>query len=213
LRRLFLIAVLASLTASATIGIFIFLVGEFGDTQRNLLLTTLAVGGFSLTGLASTVGAASWWLWLARPIGLATSMVALGLVVLLIWGIVDADNDDLVLKLAGTLVVLALSSAHLSLLGTFRPVNLLVWLWHSGTVLAAVGLAYLIVGAIWGHIDFDDEELYVRWLGVVAILDVLGTIGLFPLSRLVSSPKPSPSRIRKPSKRRQRRLRPSVQSR
>jgi hypothetical protein len=112
LRRLFLITVVVSLITSAATGIFIFLVDEFGDTQRNLLLTTLSVGGFSLTGLGSTVGAASWWLWLARPVGLATSTVALGLVVLLIWGIVD--SDDLILKLLGTLVVLALSSAHLS---------------------------------------------------------------------------------------------------
>ena len=199
---------LVSLITSAATGIFIFLVGEFGDTQHNLLLTTLSVGGFSLTGLASTVGAASWWLWLARPVGLATSTVALGLVVLLIWGIVD--SDDLILKLLETLVVLGLSSAHLSLLGTFRPANLLMWLWHSGTVLAAIGLAYLMVGAIWGQIALDDEELYVRWLGVVAILDVLGTVGLFPLPRLVSTPRTSPSRVRKPSKRR---LRPSVQSR
>lgn len=207
MRRLFLIAVLASLVASAATGIFIFLVGDFGDTQRNLLLTTLAVGGFSLTGLASTAGTRSWWLWLVRPIGLATSIIALGLVVVLIWGI--ADSDDLILKVVGTLVVLACTAAHLSLLGAFRPVNLMVWLWHSGTVLAALGLAYLIVGAIWGQIQLDDEEIYVRWLGVVAILDVLGTIGLFPLSRLVSGARSSPSRIRKPSKR----LRPSVQHR
>ena len=208
MRRIFLIATLASLVASAATGIFIFLVGDFGDTQRNLLLTTLAVGGFSLTGLASTVGTRSWWLWLVRPIGLATSMIALGLVVLLIWGI--ADSDDLILKLVGTLVVLAFTSAHLSLLGAFRPVNLLVWLWHSGTVLAALGLAYLIMGAIWGQIRLDDEEIYVRWLGVVAILDVLGTIGLFPLSRLASASRSSPSRMRKPAKRK---LRPSVQHR
>jgi hypothetical protein len=211
LRRLFLVAVLTSLIASAATGIFAFLVGEFGDAQRNLLLTTLVVGAFSLTGAASTVGAGNWWLWPARPIGLATSMVALGMVVLLIWGVVD--NDDLILKLAGTLVVLAFSSAHLSLLGTFRPVNFLVRLWHFGTVLAAIGMAYLAVGALWGHIEFDDEQFYVRWLGAVAILDVLGTIGLFPLSRLVSTPRSSSSRIRKPPKRSQRRLRPSVQSR
>lgn len=208
MRRLLLIVVLASLIASAATGIFIFLRGEFGDTQRNLLLTTLAVGGFSLTGLATTMVASSWWLWLVRPIGLAASAVALGLVVLFIWGIVD--SDDWLLKLAGTMMVLAFTSAHLSLLGTLRPVNWIVWLWHSATVLAAVGLAYLVIGAIWGHIKLDDESLYVRWLGVVAILDVLGTIGLLPLSRLTSASRPSVPRIRRPARRK---LRPSAQSR
>ena len=204
---------LVSLIVSAATGIFIFLAGDFGDTQRNLLLTTLAIGGFSLTGLASTAGRGSWWLWLVRPLGLAASLVALGLVVLLIWGF--ADSDDLLLRLVGTLVVVAFTSAHVSLLGYWRPTNWLLWLWYSGTVLVALGLAYLIVGGIWGHIQLDDEEYYLRWLGVVAILDVLGTVGLFPLSRLASAPRSSASRSGRPSIRRpsKRRLRTSVQSR
>jgi hypothetical protein len=192
------------MVAGAATGIFIFLFGEFGQTQRNLLLSTLVIGGFSLTGLGSTVGAGTRWLWPARPLGLAASLVGLALVLLLIWGLVD--NDERNLKLAGTLVVVACTSAQVSLLGLLRPANRWVLLWSLGTILAALGLAYLIIGGMWGHINPDSEQMYLRWIGVVAILDVTGSIGLFPLSRLLKASRGSAGSRRRPNARR---LRPS----
>ena len=53
-KRYFLSVLIGALSVSALIGIFIFLAGDFGDTQVRLLLTTLTIGGFSLTGLCSS---------------------------------------------------------------------------------------------------------------------------------------------------------------
>ena len=210
MRKALLIATLSSLVISAVIGILIFLFGDFNDNQQHLLLTTLAVGGFSLTGLACTARVSAWWLWPLRPVGLATSGVALGRVVPLIWELLD--DTEIVWKSFITLVVLAFTSAHVSLLGAFVPRNNAVWAWRSAAMLIAVGVACLFIYAVWGRINDAEREFYFRVVGVAAILDVLGTVGLFPLSKLVgtagigaskkpSSAKPSSSR-RKPAKRR-----------
>jgi len=210
LRRALLIATLSSLMISAVIGILIFLFGDFNDNQQHLLLTTLAIGGFSLAGLANTARVSVWWLWPLRPVGLATSVVALGLAVPLIWELLY--DTETVWKSFGTLSVLAFTSAHVSLLGAFAPKNSAVWAWRSAAMLIALGVAGLIIYAVWGHINDAQREFYFRGIGVAVILDVLGTVGLYPLSKLVgnsrsgaskksSSPKRASPR-RKPAKRR-----------
>ena len=55
LRKTFLITMIISLSISALIGIIIFLFGDFGDSEVKILLTTLSIGGFSLTGLCCSV--------------------------------------------------------------------------------------------------------------------------------------------------------------
>ena len=122
MRKALLVAAMASLVVSAVVGIAIFLMGEFGETQQKLLLTILAVGGFSLVGLACTANVSSWWLWPLRPLGLATSLVALGVAVPLIWELIG--QDETILKAFGTLCCVAVTSAHVALLGTFPVRNI-----------------------------------------------------------------------------------------
>src|SRR3989344_4691879 len=54
-RRVFLVSLISSLILSALVAIFVFLIGNFGDTEVRLLLTTLTIGGYSLTGLCSSM--------------------------------------------------------------------------------------------------------------------------------------------------------------
>ena len=210
MRKSLLIATLSSLVISAAIGILIFLFGDFNDTQQRLLLTTLAVGGFSLIGLASTVRVLAWWLRPLGPVGLATSVVALGLAVPFIWNLLD--YPEIVWKFFLTLSVLAFTSAHVSLLGAFSPSNNSILVWRSIAMLIALIVACLIGYGVWGQLNGGATELYSRGLGVAAILDVLGTVGLYPLSKLMgnarrsastkpASSRPTPPR-RKPAKRR-----------
>ena len=210
MRKALLIATLSSLVISAAIGILIFLFGDFNGTQQRLLLTTLAVGGFSLIGLASTVRVSAWWLWPLRPVGLAASVVALGLAVPLIWHLLD--DTEIVWKFFLTLSVLAFTSAHVSLLGDFSPSNNPILAWRSIAMLIALSVACLIGYGVWGQLNGAATELYSRGLGVAVILDVLGTVGLYPLSKLMgnarrsastkpASSRPTPPR-RKPAKHR-----------
>ncbi len=109
LKRLFLVTLLLSLVVSGSIGIAIFLVGDFDSAQLKLLGTTACVGVFSLTGLASAsgVGANRWWWWRPLPyLGIASSAAALAVIILLIWDLWNtfgSDRQDF--KLVSSLVV------------------------------------------------------------------------------------------------------------
>src|SRR5690625_7148208 len=54
-QKYFLQILIGALSVSALIGIYIFLAGDFGETEVRLLFTTLAIGGYSLAGLCCSV--------------------------------------------------------------------------------------------------------------------------------------------------------------
>ncbi len=206
LKRTFLVTTLASLVISAGIGIAIFLFGDLGETQSKLLLTTLAVAGFSLTGWASVARDTSWWLWPLQPLGAAASVVGLVVVTLSIWELIGEDAQ--VWQLIATLSLVAFSLGHLSLLSAFRPANLLVRACWLATMAAVLAVAFVLLNGIWGPIHPDNRELFFRILGIVVILDVLGSLALFPLAKLTGAKPKSESG---PSVVPKRKLRPARQ--
>lgn len=216
LKKTFLVATLASLIVSAGIGIGIFLFGDLGETQSKLLLTALAVAGFSLTGWASVARNSSWWLWPLQPLGAAASVVGLVVATLSIWELIA--TDDQVWQLIATLSLVAFSLGHLSLLSAFRPANLLVRVCWLATMVAVLAVAFMLLNGIWGPIHPDNREAFFRILGIVVILDVLGSLVLFPLSKLTGAKSKSKSRSESktapsaaPGSKLHRKLRPSRQ--
>ena len=191
LKRTFLVASLASLIVSAGIGVAIFLLGDLGETQSKLLLTTLAVAGFSLTGWASVARDSSWWLWPLQPLGAAASVVGLVVVTLSIWELIG--TDDQVWKLMATLSLVAFSLGHLSLLSAFRPANLLIRACWLAAMAAVLAVAFVLLNGIWGPIHPDHREAFFRILGIVVILDVLGSLVLLPLAKLTGAKAKSKS--------------------
>ena len=184
LKSLFLITLLLSLAVSGSIGIVIFLVGDFDSTQLKLLGTTACVGAFCLTGLASAtgIGSARWW-WRPWPyLGIASSAAAFVVIIILIWDLWDHSPDGQVFKLVASLAVVALSIAHVSLLSAVRRMSGLLRLCRTGTFVAIVAVAVLLMAGILNLPEFNDDwQLYLRLLGVLIILDVLGTlfVGIF----------------------------------
>jgi len=214
LKKTFLVATLASLIVSAGIGIGIFLFGDLGETQSKLLLTALAVAGFSLTGWASVARNSSWWLWPLQPLGAAASVVGLVVVTLSIWELIG--KEDQVWQLIATLSLVAFSLGHLSLLSAFRPANLLVSACWLATMAAVLAVAFVLLNGIWGPIHPDNREAFFRILGIVVILDVLGSLVLFPLSKLTGAKSNSRSKAKTapsaaPGSKLHRKLRPSRQ--
>jgi len=199
LKRLFLVTLLLSLVVSGSIGIAIFLVGDFDSTHIKLLGTTACVGAFSLTGLASAtgVGAKRWWWWPLPYLGIAASAAALTVIILLIWDLwntVGSDRQDF--KLVSSLVVMALSIAHLSLLASVNRKSVLLKWCRTVTCIIVVAVAVFLILGILNLPDFDEEwRLYLRLLGVLLILDVLGTlfVGIFS----VRNPTPTRKGLRR----------------
>ena len=184
LKKLLLVTLLLALVVSGFIGISIFLVGDFNSTQLRLLGTTACVGVFCLTGLASVTGGSTRGFRTLPYLGIGSSASALALILLLIWELWDINgmNEDIYLKVLACLVVVAVSIAHLSLLSAVqRKSGLLRWC-QRGTFLVIVAVATLLIVGITSLPEFD-QELYLRLLGVLVILDVLGTIfvGVFAL--------------------------------
>lgn len=173
-KKIFLIIMIISLSISALIGIFVFLLGDFGKTELRLLMTTLTIGGYSLTGLCCSV------LYEKRKFaslalsGMVVSVIGFLYTILVVWEAIDLD-DDFVWKILIIFIVLAASAAHSCLLLLIKPKKLLV----NGALLATIFfvliVAFMLVILIFSGFD-DVGEFYFRLLGVFAILDVLGTI-------------------------------------
>ena len=167
LKKLFLVTLLFALVVSGVIGISIFLVGDFDDTQLKLLGTTACVGAFCLTGLASITGSSTRWFrrWF-RPLpylGIGSSVAALAMVLLLIWESWDTNGiyEDIYFKVLACLVVVALSIAHLSLLSAVQRMSGLLRWCQRGTLLVIVAVAALLIVGILSPLEFD-KELYLR---------------------------------------------------
>ena len=171
LKRVFLISVIASLSIAALVGIVIFLLGRFGETELRILLTTLFLGLFSLTALCC---ATLYERQKAAPIsllGLLASAGALLMTLVVVWG--DFEEDGI--KIALILGILAFSFAHVSLLLLPTISSNAVQFIRSSTfffiALVAGMLIYFILT------DFRTYDgFFIRLIGVFSILDVLGTI-------------------------------------
>jgi hypothetical protein len=189
-KRLFVVAALASLSATAAIAIVVLLFGDFGDTEWRILGTTL---GISLYSLLSLPGAILLERRVAEPLGWSTiALAAAGFVLALvaIWG---ADDSETAWKLVGNTTALAAAATQMSALTSRRRDDDTSAL--RGVYLAAVALvgllAVLATVAIWKEID---SEGFYRAVGALAVLDVFLVI-LQPLLRRLRGPSAGSARV------------------
>ncbi len=142
------------------------------------MATTLAVAGYSLTGLAVTtrVGRRPFWL---APLGIGVSSIGFGLTIALIW---SAPEDDLLGRVAGSVTVVAVAVAHASLMLPRHADQRAAKAVLAGTQAALAVLATMLVAVM--LFALEPGERYFRLVGVVAVLTVLGTL-LVPLLRKV----------------------------
>jgi len=187
-RRAAILFVIVSLALAALLGIVTLLTGRFGEVESKILLTTLLTAAFAITSLChlAVVGRA---LRVVGFVGIAASVLALALGLALIWVSWETWNGtwDVVLRFFMTLAIVSgsLAQANLLLLLAARQqrvirVGLLVTLGAIALLATLVCLTILTQGEIPG----DDGDFYWRFVGVVAIIDVLGTIVLPVLGRV-----------------------------
>jgi uncharacterized membrane protein YfcA len=196
LKRYFITAIITSLVISALIGIFVILLGSFGSIQARILLSTLAIGVFSITSLANLRNLESGhpsyrrFAWLS----ITFSLIAILLTLSLIWISVEQGPWKPTL----VFIILAVSTAHASLLLPSRTRSTLLDTAVTATLacitFVAGFLVYLII--VGGDVVGD---FFYRLLGVFAILDVLGTIVTPILARITpKTPAQPPSNTLRP---------------
>ncbi|MBO9523764.1 MAG: hypothetical protein J7518_19700 [Nocardioidaceae bacterium] len=182
-RRLAATATIGSFSIAALMGIAALLAGgSFGESEGRVLLTTLIVGCASICMLCYLATAGTRW----SPVGGIGAVVLLLPTVtalVLVWGDWDSHGEGL-WKSYGVGVVGAVTLAQICLLLALAGARagLAVVLW--GTVALAAVLAILVSGLILGEVETDSVW---RVLGVVAILDVLGTLVTISLAKFGAS--------------------------
>lgn len=174
-KKVFLISLIISLSISALLGIIIFLVGNFGEIQVKILLTTLTIGGFSLTGLCCATLLEKKRFSAFAIFGMVVSIFGFLFITSLIWEIIDWNSFDSIWKVMIITIILAFSTAHASLLLLIKSNKTIVNVSLATTLLFLSLVALELIILTIGEFRLIDN-IWWRILGVFAILDVLGTI-------------------------------------
>jgi hypothetical protein len=172
-RRVVLAVTISSFSIAALMGIGALLgAGGFGETSVRVLLTTVVVGCASVVTLCCLVAVAGRF----HVVGVAGFLLALctaALGLLMIW----SHSEDLAENLIQTFgvasaaaVTMAQVCLLLGLAGPRRSLAPLMWT----TVGFAVVVFSMVSAMISGYDDPADD--FLRTFGIVAILDVLGTL-------------------------------------
>lgn len=185
LRKLATGLVIVSFSIAALMGIVAILGGgEFGETEAQVLWTTVIVGLWSVTALCYLALAGHRYA-LVGVLGAAASTAAAGFALWTTW--FDLDGFEL-WKWQAVSSILAASLAQASLLLAFVG---------RRAIRATLGVTLLAVAvvAVMATIPILNEDVmtegYWKTFGVVAILDVLGTVVLMALEvRRGRSPEP-----------------------
>jgi MFS family permease len=170
LKRLFLIALISSLSGTALLAIGVLLFGSFGDTAGKILATTALLGAFSLLALPAGMlldqrraEALAWTSLFLAGLGLLGALV-------LVWEIVE-DSDGAWRAVVG-IATLALGAAQMSATtARLRPDD------GFGTVRLyrasiGTGVAFVALVCVALALEIEDESYY-RVLGAVAVLNLL----------------------------------------
>ena len=178
-QRSLLFAFIGSIICFALAGIYCLVIGRMGDLEGRILGTTATALVASILGLAAAV---PWERRRWHPIGLVGLVVvtaATGLVIFAIWADMPEDQWWYYQTMFST-CVLAVAIPHVGLLSLARLRKGFEWV-RIATVVAVTllaGQACLMI--IW---EADDEPLF-RLLGVLAILDGVGTLAVPILHRV-----------------------------
>ena len=174
IRRWIVRVTIGSFSLAALLGIVALLGGgDFGETEGQILLTTLLVGVVSIAVLCylTTAGRRS------QPVGIAGGVVVLVPLVtglLLIWADGGGGLDEALVKTfaVGGIVAATLAQTCL-LLAPGEKANVVARRMLLGTIGLAALLAVLTSLLVLG---VDPGDGFYRAVGIVAILDVLGTV-------------------------------------
>lgn len=166
---------IGSFSVAALLGIAALLAGgRFGETEAKVLLTTLLVGVVSIAVLCYLATAGKRF----QAVGVAggvTVLVPLATALLMIWGRGLADEPVVFKTFAvGAIAAASLAQASLLLALCERGRRLIRRLLAATLVFAGLVAVMTAVLVLADGDNFPDW--YLRLLGVVAILDVLGTV-------------------------------------
>lgn len=170
LRKFFLYLLIISVAVSALMGIGVVLLGNFGDREARILMTTSVIVCTSILGLACGANLEAGRGKLLPFSGIILSIVSAALCTYLVWGTYHGSVG----KTAVTTSLLAAVCAHLSLISLARLDARFSWAYYvifaADWVLAAI-LLYIL----WFE-PSSDSDFVPRIIGVLGIVIAALTI-------------------------------------
>jgi len=179
-KKILLTTMIVSLVISALVGIYLFLVGDWGDTEVKIFATTQAVAFASLLGFCSSLHQNREKLKWLSFLGIAISFLAFLLVTYTIWG--SSEDGQRVWQLTSIACIIAFCLAHISLILLVKIKSNATKYALIATIIFIIIVAAMLINAV--ICDFNLGDLCLRLLGVFVILDVLGTITTPLLNKL-----------------------------
>lgn len=165
-RRVFLYLLIGSITLSAVLGIGVILLGNFGEIEVRVLMTTLTVTVTSVCGLACGAYLESGRGRYLPTTGITLSIISALMCFLIIWNVLD-DSEEFINAFV-TATILATSCSHLSLLSLARLDSRFSWI-RIAAFICVWSLAAILLFIIWFEPEGDSDLIY-RILGVLGIL-------------------------------------------
>jgi hypothetical protein len=195
IRTAILRVTIGSFSLAALLGVIALLGGgAFSETEARILNTTLLVGVGSVMVLCylATAGTAY------QPVGIAGGavvVVPLACALFVIWADYEVEPPEALVKTFGVGAVVAVTLAQACLLlgpaaRARRTIRRIMWT----TVVLATVLAGMVSALVLG---LEPRNAYWRLLGVVAILDVLGTVVVAAVTRF-GTRAPAPASLSLP---------------
>ena len=171
LQRVFLYSLLVCLAIGAGAAILALSWIGFGEIQVKIILTTLSLGVYSLTGLCCAAVADQRQLRAFGGLGIGVSVVGGMFAVLTNWEIIT--GWELLLKGRFCFLILGLAFAHASLLLRVPTTNSAVLSVRNVTLGIIALLAVLLLS-----VTINPKVVLAFWalLGTLGVLDLLGTV-------------------------------------
>jgi len=162
------------LILTAIFSIWIVLLGEFGDFEIRVLLTTLSISMASMCAMACGAHIEKTKIKLAGGIGIISALVSLSLTLFLIWSEVRGNN---ILRLCFSSLIVTFAFAHVLLLNLPPLIEKRFWLRYLAAISVSI-MSLLMMVLIWN--DRMMSEVYFRLLITLAIIAALVSL-LIPI--------------------------------
>ncbi len=168
---------IGSIVASALVGIYVLLIGSFGDLEERVLVTALSVSGLSILAMACGAAFERSRLGLLPHMGALVSVASFALFMIGIW---SDSNWKPLWNTALSLALFACAGALACLLSLATLARRFRWTQFLG-VISAFLLVAMLIFLIW--VEVENEAVW-RIVGVLAILVGTVTIGVPVLHRM-----------------------------
>lgn len=189
-KKLFLYLFLASIGASALIGIGILIFGSFGELEIKVLLTALTVTVASILGLACGAFFETGRGRVIPITGIVLALLSAVMWMLVIWP--EGNRADVFVRSLMSITVLGAACAHVSLLSLARLEKRFAWV-RIAAHATIWPLAAVMVFLIWNS-RWMEEEISGRVTGVLSILVGVVTV-LTPIFHWISRSEPTAAAI------------------